>query len=89
MKTITIRDLRQRWREAEAALQVEEEIIITRDSRPVARLRRWEATRRERPRWSAREHRKWVKRTFGAKVFPSSDQRLAEARADRDLAWAK
>src|SRR6267378_3843738 len=35
MKTITIRDLRQRWPEAEAALQIEEEIIITRDSKPV------------------------------------------------------
>jgi hypothetical protein len=32
MKTITIRDLRQRWPEAEAALQVEDEILITRDS---------------------------------------------------------
>ena len=28
MKTITIRDLRQRWPEAEAALQMEDEIII-------------------------------------------------------------
>ena len=28
MKTITIRDLRQRWPEAEAALQVEDEIIV-------------------------------------------------------------
>jgi antitoxin (DNA-binding transcriptional repressor) of toxin-antitoxin stability system len=32
MRTITIRDLRQRWPEAEAALQAEEEIIVTRDS---------------------------------------------------------
>ena len=38
MKTITIRDLRQRWPEAEAALQVEDEILITRDSKPVAKL---------------------------------------------------
>jgi antitoxin (DNA-binding transcriptional repressor) of toxin-antitoxin stability system len=38
MKTITIRDLRQRWSAAEAALQVEDEILITRDSMPVAKL---------------------------------------------------
>ena len=36
MKTITIRDLRQRWPEAEAALEVENEILITRDSKPAA-----------------------------------------------------
>ena len=38
MKTITIRDLRRRWPAAEAALKVEEEILITRDSKPVAKL---------------------------------------------------
>ena len=36
MKTITIRDLRQRWPDAEAALKVEDEILITRDAKPVA-----------------------------------------------------
>ena len=41
MKTITIRDLRQRWPETEAALQVEDEILITRDSKPVAKLVRF------------------------------------------------
>jgi len=29
MKTISVRDLRQRWPEAEARLQVEKEIVIT------------------------------------------------------------
>ena len=38
MKTITIRDLRQRWPEVEAVLQAEDEIIVTRDSKPVAKL---------------------------------------------------
>jgi hypothetical protein len=33
IKTNTIRDLRQRWPEAEAALQVEDDILITRDSK--------------------------------------------------------
>jgi len=85
MKTITIRDLRQRWPEAEAALAVEEEIIITRDSKPVARLMRVLQPESKRTRWDLEEHRKWTKTVFGKKVFPSSDERLTADRADRKL----
>ncbi|HYE31900.1 MAG TPA: hypothetical protein VEH27_10755 [Methylomirabilota bacterium] len=38
MKSITVRDLRHKWPQAEAALAQEREILITRDSRPVAKL---------------------------------------------------
>ena len=38
MKKITIRDLRQCWPETEKTLQVENELIITRDGQPVAKL---------------------------------------------------
>ena len=38
MKTITVRDVRQRWPEAERSLAEEGEIVITRDGKPVARL---------------------------------------------------
>ena len=85
MKTITIRDLRQRWPEAEAALQVEEEIIVTRDSKPVAKLVRITPAETKRPRWTPEAHRRWIKAVFGKKVFPSSDEPLAAARADRSL----
>jgi antitoxin (DNA-binding transcriptional repressor) of toxin-antitoxin stability system len=85
MKTITIRDLRQRWPEAEAALQVEDEILITRDSRPVAKLVRIAEPHPKRKRWNPEEHKKWIKKVFGNKVFPSIDEELAEARADRKL----
>jgi len=85
MKTITIRDLRQRWPEAEAALQAEDEIIVTRDSKPVARLLRVTQAEAQRPRWTPDAHRRWIKKVFGKKVFPSSDERLAAARADREL----
>jgi antitoxin (DNA-binding transcriptional repressor) of toxin-antitoxin stability system len=85
MKTITIRDLRQRWPEAEAALQVEDEIIITRDSKPVAKLVRVAPAETQRPRWTPEAHRRWIKKVFGKKVFPSSDEPLAAARADRRL----
>ena len=85
MKTITIRDLRQRWPEAEAALQVEDEILITRDSKPVAKLVRFVQPETKRRRWNPERHAAQIKRIFGNKVFPSSDQELAEARADRKL----
>ena len=46
MKSISIRDLRQRWPAAEALLQVEKEIVITRDAKPIARLVRIDAVAR-------------------------------------------
>jgi antitoxin (DNA-binding transcriptional repressor) of toxin-antitoxin stability system len=85
VRTITIRDLRQRWPEAEAALQAEDEIIVTRDSKPVAKLVRVTQAEAKRTRWTAEEHRRWIKKVFGRKVFPSSDEPLAAARADRKL----
>jgi antitoxin (DNA-binding transcriptional repressor) of toxin-antitoxin stability system len=85
MKTITIRDLRQRWPEAEAALQVEDEILITRDSRPVAKLVRVTQPEIKRKRWNPDEHMARIRKIFGNKIFPSIDEQLAKARADRKL----
>jgi len=85
MKTITIRDLRQRWPEAEAALQVEDEILITRDSKPVAKLIRVAEATTKRKRWNIQEHKRWIKKVYGNKVFPSLDAQLAADRADRKL----
>ncbi len=82
MKTITIRDLRQRWPAAEAALQVEDEILITRDSKPVAKLVRIAAEGPRRARWNPQEHAHWQKRVSGGKLS-HSDAALAAARADR------
>ncbi len=85
MRTITVRDLWQRWPEAESALQVENEIIITRDAKRVAKLVRIAPSLPKRRRWSPKEHRNWVRKVYGEKVFPDSDERLAAARADRNL----
>ncbi len=82
MKTITIRDLRQRWPEAEAALQIEDEILITRDSKPVAKLVRVAADRPKRARWNPEEHARWQKKVSGGKLS-RSDAALASARAER------
>jgi hypothetical protein len=39
----------------------------------------------KRPRWNPEEHRRWMKKVYGNKVFPSSDERLGADRADRKL----
>lgn len=85
MKTITIRDLRQRWPETEAALKVEDEILITRDSKPVAKLVRVVQPEIKRKRWNPEEHAARIKKIFGSKIFPSIDKELAASRADRKL----
>lgn len=82
MKTVSIRDLRQRWPETEAALRLENEILITRDSKPVAKLVRISEVGENRPRWDAGAHARWQKRVAGGKLS-RSDAALAESRADR------
>jgi antitoxin (DNA-binding transcriptional repressor) of toxin-antitoxin stability system len=84
MKTMTIRDLRQRWPEAEAALELEEEILITRDSKPVARLVRVQAASARRPKWDPEAHARWQKKVSGGKIS-RSDVALARSRAERNF----
>jgi antitoxin (DNA-binding transcriptional repressor) of toxin-antitoxin stability system len=84
VKRITIRDLRQRWPEVEAALELENEILITRDSKPVAKLVRVSAEADNRPRWDAEAHARWQKKVSGRKIS-RSDEALARSRADRPL----
>lgn len=87
MKTITLNELRrQRWSETEATLRREEEILITRDSKPVAKLVWISEPVRKRKRWDPEEHKRWLKKVWGGKMKPSSDAALARARADR---WEK
>ena len=83
MKTISIRDLRQKWPEAESRLQVEGEIIITRDTKPVARLVRYVEPTKPRKRFDPVAHAKWQKKMNGGKVVRWVDEDLAAARADR------
>ena len=85
MKSITIRDLRQRWPEAEAALQAENEILITRDSLPVAKLVRISPSLIKRPRWNPQSHANRIKKILGNEAFPTLDPLLAADRADRAL----
>jgi antitoxin (DNA-binding transcriptional repressor) of toxin-antitoxin stability system len=83
VKSITIRDLRQRWPAAEALLQTEKEILITRDARPIARLVRIDEPRGTRKRFDPRAHAKWQRKLAGGKVSRWVDRALADSRRDR------
>ncbi len=83
MKSISIRDLRQHWPRAEAALEVQDEILITRDSKPVARLMRIQPVT-NRKRWNVANHAKWQKKVARGRIS-RSDSDLAESRSDRVL----
>lgn len=83
MKTITVRDLRQRWPEAEALLQVEKEIVITRDAKPVAKLVRIDERPKPRRRFDPVAHGRWQRKMAGGKISRWVDHALREARGDR------
>lgn len=83
MTTFTIRDLRQRWPEIEKVVAEEEEVLITRDGKPVAKVTRYEEPAKKRPRFDPEKHLARMKKFWGGKVLPSSDERLARSRADR------
>ncbi|MDB6037056.1 MAG: hypothetical protein JWM99_897 [Verrucomicrobiales bacterium] len=83
MKTISIRELRQNWPEAESLLSVENEIIITRDSKPVAKLIRYVKPESIRKRFDPVAHGKWQKKLSGGKVTHWVDQGLLAEREER------
>ena len=85
MRTITIRELRQHWPRAEAALKLEDEILITRESRPVAKLVRVSPVESKRPRWNVQQHARWQREVCGGTAL-RSDKALAQSRAERRFA---
>jgi antitoxin (DNA-binding transcriptional repressor) of toxin-antitoxin stability system len=90
MKTVTVRDLRQRWPETERALQVEHEIVITRDAKPVARLLRYVEPQHERQRFDPEAQARWQRKASRGKVVRLVEKYLladrAEPRAAREEA---
>jgi antitoxin (DNA-binding transcriptional repressor) of toxin-antitoxin stability system len=83
MKTVTVRDLRQRWPETERALDVEHEILVTRDAKPVARLVRYVEPLPVRKRFDPKTHRAWQRRLSGGKVTRWVDEGLLRERDER------
>lgn len=85
MKTMTVRDVRQKWPEAERALAEHGEVVVTRDSKPVARIVPFEPREQKRRAsvdWAALS--KWRDRFWRTQPRQSStDTDLAADRADR------
>jgi antitoxin (DNA-binding transcriptional repressor) of toxin-antitoxin stability system len=82
MKSVTVRDLRQRWPETEKALQEEHEILITRDSKPVAKLVRYVEPKR-RKRFDPVAHATWQRKISGGKVTRWVNEGLLRERDER------
>jgi len=91
MKTITVRDLRQRWPRAEAMLEREKEIMVTRDGRPVAKLVRVREVKAARKRFDPRRHARWQVKMSGRRTvrwveeFLTADRQAREVGASRAL----
>jgi len=84
MKSISVRDLRHHWPEAEKALLSEREIIITRDAKPIAKLTPWKGKRSRTRRFTLAAHQKWQKEVFGAgEELQIVDEALERDRTDR------
>lgn len=84
MKTVTIRDLRQRWPETEKALQSEDEIVITRDTKPVARLLRYVDTAKTvRPRFDPLAQKLWLEKNSGGATVNWVNEHLLTERDER------
>ena len=66
-------------------LRIEHEIIITRDSKPVAKLVRIEPDTKRRKRFDPVAHAKWQRRMSGGTATRWVDRALAETREDRPL----
>ena len=62
---MSVRDIRQRWPEAEKALATEKEIVITRDDQPVAKLSQLGSAKKRRKRFELADHRRWKEKVFG------------------------
>jgi antitoxin (DNA-binding transcriptional repressor) of toxin-antitoxin stability system len=83
VKSISVSHLRQRWAEAEALLQVEKEILITRDAKPVAKLVRITEQPKVRKRFDPVTHGRWQKRMARGTVSRWIDRTITSGREDR------
>ncbi len=83
MTRMSVRDIRLKWPEAERKLATVGEIVVTRDSKPVARILPYEQRRRRaRQRFDPAEHARWLEKFWKGKPRQAAtDDRL---RAERD-----
>ena len=85
MKTITVRDLRQRWPRAEAMLEREKEIVVTRDGKPVAKLVRVREARAAPRSFDPRAHARWQARVSGGRTVRWVEEFLLADRQAREV----
>lgn len=82
---MTVRDVRQRWPEAERSLETEGEIIITRDGKPIARLLPVEAVAPPPgKRFDPEEMKRWREEVWGDQIIDTLTP-LLESREERVL----
>lgn len=74
MKTLTVRDLRYDFAKVEEWLADGEEIEITKHGKPVAHLSP-PGRSKESPVFDAEAHRRWLKETWGDRVFSAEEVR--------------
>jgi len=89
MKTITVRDLRQRWPSAEAMLEHEKEIVVTRDGKPVAKLVRVREVEPARKRFDPRRHARWQAKVSGQRTVRWVEQFLIADRLAREVSASR
>jgi antitoxin (DNA-binding transcriptional repressor) of toxin-antitoxin stability system len=83
MTRMSVRDIRLRWPEAERKLATVGEIVVTRDSKPVARILPYKPQRRRaRARFDAAEHSRWLQQFW--KRQPRQAGTDARLKAERD-----
>lgn len=82
---MTVREIRQKWPEAEQALAREGEIIVTRDAKPVAKIVSCtELPPQKRPQFDFEAHERWLKKFWKGRTFPDSTAELMREREDRE-----
>jgi antitoxin (DNA-binding transcriptional repressor) of toxin-antitoxin stability system len=87
MKTMTVRDVRHKWSEVEASLEDLQEILVTKHSKPIAKIVQYKEPSKKRERFNVEEHKKWMEQM--EKEFPagmkSFDEELSASREERQF----
>lgn len=82
MKTLSIREIRHHWPKAEALLETEGELIITRDTKPIAKLVSYHEESAHRKSFDPTEHEEWQEEVNGGMTVQHVDKYLMADRED-------
>jgi antitoxin (DNA-binding transcriptional repressor) of toxin-antitoxin stability system len=82
MKTATVRDLRNNFARLSVWIDAGQEIQITKRGEVIGTFVPTKKPARKRKRFDAEAHRKWMRATYGDKVFPGNI--VVEMRNEKD-----